>query len=139
MCNSKKGRKELSREIAKGIITYRKNLALATSDTQNPVITEEEINKAISAVEEKLYEGVTFKVQLAASSKKLETKPYNFKGLEDITRQKNGKIYRYFYGESSDLNEIEIKRDEAIQKGYSSAFIIAYKDGERIPLNKLKN
>lgn len=135
--NSKKGRRELSREIAKGIITYRKNLALATSDTQNPVITEEEINEAINAVEEKLYEGVTFKVQLAASSKKLETKPYNFRGLEDVNQDKENGLFKYYYGETSDYNKIQLMKKYAQEKGYASAFIVAFRNGKKEKLSTI--
>ena len=49
--NSKKGRSELASEIAKGILAYKNSIALATEGAKNPVITEEEIDKAIETTE----------------------------------------------------------------------------------------
>lgn len=135
--NSKKGRKELAAEIARGIISYKNNISLATDDSQNPVITQEEIDDAIEATEEKIYEGVNFKVQLAASSKDLETAPYNFKGLNDITKNQEEGLYKYYYGDTSDYNKIQLLKTFAREKGYASAYIVAFKNGEKINLLKL--
>ena len=135
--NSKKGRKEMAREIANGIITYRKNLALATSDFQDPVITESEIEQAIETTEERIFEGVTFKVQLAASSRKLATKPQNFKGLKEVTREKEGGLWKYFYGSTSDYNKIELMKAYAREKGYDSCYVVAYRDGEKVKLSEI--
>jgi len=135
--NSKKGRKEMAQEIANGIITYRKNIALATNDAQNPVITQEEITEAINTTVENIYEGVTFKVQLAASSKKIDTKPYNFKGLEEVSRNKEDGLYKYYYGETSDYNKIQLMKTYAQEKGYPSSFIVAFKNGKKEKLSKI--
>jgi len=135
--NSKKGRKEMAEQIANGIITYQKNLLLATTDAQNPVITKEEIEEAINTTEEKVYENIVFKVQLAASSKKLETKPYNFKGLEEISRNKEDGLYKYYYGETSDYNKIQLMKTYAQEKGYPSSYIVAFKDGVKVKLSEV--
>ncbi len=130
--NSKKGRKEMAEQIAKGILDYKKNISLATENSQNPVITQEEIDKAIDTTEEKIYPGYTFKVQLAASSKRINPKPENFKGLKDISRNKEDGLYKYYYGETSDYNKIELMKTFAKEKGYSSCYIVAFKDGEKL-------
>jgi len=135
--NSKKGRREMAREIANGIITYRKNIALATSDAQNPEITDEEIQEAIDTTEENIYEDVIFKVQLAASKKKLATKPYNFKGLKEISRNKEDGLYKYYYGETSDFNKIQLMKTFAREKGYDSSYVVAFKNGEKVKLSDI--
>jgi len=132
--NSKKGRKALAREIANGIITYRKNLALATSDARNPIITQDEIDEAIETTDEKIYEGIIFKVQLAASSKKLDPKPYNFKGLKEISRNSEDGLYKYYYGETSDYNKIQLMKKFAREKGYSGSYIVAFQDDKKVRL-----
>ena len=38
------------------ILNYKKNISLATTNSQNPIITEEEINEAIEGTEEKIEE-----------------------------------------------------------------------------------
>lgn len=135
--NSKKGRREMAREIANGIISYRKNLALATSDFQNPVITESEVEEAIETTEERIYEGVTFKVQLAASSKKLDTKPFNFKGLKEISRNKEDSLFKYYYGETSDYNKIQLMKTFAREKGFSSSYVVAFKGNKKVRLSEV--
>ncbi len=132
--NSKKGQNELASSIAEAVKSYRQNLALATSDTQNPVITQDEIEEAIESTEEKIYDGVTFKVQLAASSTKLDTKPYNFKGLQEITRNEENGLYKYYYGETSDYNKILLMKTFAREKGYPSSYVVAFRDGEKVKL-----
>ena len=127
----------MAREIAKGIINYRKNLALATSDFQDPVITETEIEQAIDSASERIFEGVVFKVQLAASSRKLATKPQNFKGLKDVTRQKEDGMWKYFYGATSDYNKIELMKAYAREKGYDSCYVVAYRDGVKVKLSEI--
>ncbi len=130
--NSAKGRSELAEQIVNGILSYKKNIANATEDSQNPVITKEEIKKAIEETPEVVYDDVVFKVQLAASSKKIDLKPKNFKGLKDTDREKDGGLYRYYYGKTSDYNEIELMKKFAQEKGYSTAFVVAFKNGKKI-------
>jgi len=137
--NSKKGRKEMAAQIAKGILDYKKNLELATNDFKNPVITEEEIDEAIKVSEKRIYNDIDFKVQIAASGNKLETKPQNFKGLKGVDRIKSGTLYKYYYGNTSDYNEIKILQIQAKEKGYASCFIVAYKDGKKLNLSKVLN
>ncbi|EDM43080.1 putative exported N-acetylmuramoyl-L-alanine amidase [unidentified eubacterium SCB49] len=132
--NSKKGRKEMAEQIANGILTYKKNLELATNDFQNPVITEQDVDEAIKVSEKKIYDAIDFKVQIAASGNKLETIPQNFKGLKGVERVKTGGLYKYYYGNTSDYNKIKILQTQAKEKGYTSCFIVAYKDGKKLNL-----
>ncbi len=135
--NSKKGRAELAKEIANGVITYRKNLLLATSDTQNPIITEKEIDEAIEAAEENLYEGVTFKVQLLASKNKLSTSPSKFKGLKDVERDLEDGLYKYYYGNTSDYNKIQLMQTYAKDNGYPTCYVVAFRDGQKLKLSEV--
>ena len=137
--NSKKGRRELATQVANGILMYKKNIALGTSNAQNPVITQDEVDAAIKVSQEKIYEDVTFKVQLAAGSKKIATKAYNFKGLKNVAREKFGTLYKYFYGSTSNYTEIQLLKTFAQEKGYSSAYVVAFKDGQKVKLSEVLN
>lgn len=137
--NSKKGRSDFAEQIAGGIITYRKKLQLATNNTQNPIITNEEIENAIEKEEKAIYEGVTFKVQLAASRKKLDPTPSNFKGLKEVSRIKEDGLFKYYYGNTNDYNKIELLKKFAQEKGYPSAFVVAYKNDEKVSLSSILN
>lgn len=80
--------------------------------------------------------GIVFKVQIAASSRKLELHPRNFKGLSTISYEYDNRVYKYMYGETSDYNESKNLLEEAKAKGYGSAFLIAFKNGEKISIQE---
>ena len=134
--NSVKGQTEMAAEIAKAIITYKNSLAMSTEKFQDPTIEQEEIDTAIEETEEKIYKDIDFKVQLAASSKKLDTKPQNFKGLKDISRDKVDGLYKYYYGDTSDYNKIQLMKTFAQEKGYTTCYIVAFKKGKKIELRE---
>lgn len=136
--DSKKGRRELSEQIANGIIAYRENLSLATTDNVAVFDYSEESNNTETVVEQ-TYEGITFKVQLAASSRKLDTKPYNFNGLDEISRDKEGGLFKYYYGETSDYSKIESMKSLAQQRGFPTSYIVAFKDGKKVQLSEVLN
>ena len=137
--NSKEGQAEMAREIANGILSYRNSISLATNDSQNPEITQEEIDDAIEATEERIYKDIVFRVQLAAVSKKINTKSSNFKGLKEVSRVKEGNLNKYYYGETSDYNKIQLMKKFAKEKGYDSCYIVAFKDGEKLKLSDVLN
>jgi len=132
--NSSSGQTKMASSISDAILAYKKHLDLNIGDAvyqQEPNGIEE-----VMAAEADIYEGIEFKVQIAASSKELDPKPYNFKGLEPISREKMGKLYKYYYGNTSDYAEIRRLELVAKSKGYTSAFVIATKNGEAIKLSK---
>ncbi|PKA84225.1 N-acetylmuramoyl-L-alanine amidase [Ulvibacter sp. MAR_2010_11] len=137
--NSDKGQNEMANEIAKAILSYKNSLSMTTTKSQNPVMEDTEINKAIETTVEKHYKDVMFRVQLAATGKKLDTKPSNFKGLKDVNRAKEDGLYKYYYGETSDYNKIQIMKSFAQEKGYASCYIVAFKGDKKVKLSDVLN
>lgn len=82
---------------------------------------------------------VVFKVQLAVSSNKLELTPANFNGLGAISVLMAGNMYKYMYGQTSDYAEAKRLQGEAKAKGYSSAFLVAFRDGKKITIDEALN
>lgn len=76
-----------------------------------------------------------FKVQILASSSNISTTEANFKGLEGVDRYEEGGLVKYTYGASTDYNEIYRLRKSILDK-YPQAFIIAFKNGEKMNVNK---
>jgi len=134
--NSKKGQNSISKSIEKAILKYKMNLDMNLSVVDIPLEIKEESD--ISSPQ-KIIKNTIFKVQIAASSKKLDPKPYNFKGLKSVSREKEGKLYKYFYGNSSDINKIKVMQKEAYKKGFKTSYIVAYRDGKLISLKKALN
>ncbi|RKE95433.1 N-acetylmuramoyl-L-alanine amidase family protein [Ichthyenterobacterium magnum] len=137
--NSKKGQTELAASIEKAVLKYK---SVLEQNVGEELFEEAENNIASNNTEasepELIYKDVIFKVQIAASSRKLMPKSYNFKGLENISREQVNKLYKYFYGNTSNYNEAKRLQEKAEQKGYSGCFIVAYKDGNRINLSDLE-
>ncbi|REG85991.1 N-acetylmuramoyl-L-alanine amidase [Winogradskyella sediminis] len=127
--NSKNGQVKVATAIKDAIIDYKKELDL---NVGNKISLSVDTDSVVKEDDPMIVEGVTFKVQIAASSRALEAKSYNFKGLPDISREKNGNIYKYFSGKTSDYNEARRLQNEAKLSGYSGAFIVAYKGNNKI-------
>ncbi|PHR11955.1 MAG: N-acetylmuramoyl-L-alanine amidase [Aequorivita sp.] len=132
--NSAKGQAEMAREISNAIKSYINSLSISTEKIKDPEVKELEVEKAIEVTKEDIYEGVIFKVQLAATSKKIDPKPNNFKGLKDLAREKENGLFKYYYGETSDYNKIQVMKTFVQQKGYPSAYIVAFKKGKKVNL-----
>ena len=81
--------------------------------------------------------GVIFKVQIAAVGKKIETTSANFKGLNNVSVfTENGAMYKYTYGNTSDYDTAKRYLDEAKAKGYTGAYLIAFRDGKKITIQE---
>lgn len=79
--------------------------------------------------------GIIFKVQIMAANQRVDLKPKNFKGLKNVDmKYETGGLYKYTYGSTSDYQTAKMNLQEAKDKGFTSAFIIAFKDGMRIDI-----
>lgn len=126
---SNKGKSEVSRNIASAIVGYKKKITSNIAIDDTPVVSSEETTS----------QGVVFKIQVAAGTNKIEPKRYNFRGLEPISMETFGSVYRYLYGETSNYDEARNLQKQARDKGYDSAYIVAYRNGERVPVKEVLN
>uniref|UniRef100_UPI00404906F4 N-acetylmuramoyl-L-alanine amidase family protein n=1 Tax=Flavobacterium sp. TaxID=239 RepID=UPI00404906F4 len=134
--NSDEGQAEIAKAIADGILAYKKEY-FNSNTSSNQSLTE---NVKTIVMEDKTtntatVSGIIFKVQISASSNKLEASSSNFNGLEGISREKIGKLYKYFYANESNYEKVKQRLEEAKEKGYTSAFLVAYKDGVKISVS----
>ena len=158
--NSRKGQLQMAKSIAQAIEKYFERLKLNTiSETitvnapliekeepktvvkeevaQTKVKKEESIKKVTTTLKKTSSE-VEFKIQIAASRKKLPTS--TFKGVEDVESLFIDGYYKYYYGNSSSLSGIKKLLPEVKSKGYKDAWVVAFKNGKRISIKEaLKN
>lgn len=125
--NSRKGQLEISTSIVNAVLEYKHSI---DNNTGNVYSTSEIVDDD----SQHAANDIAYKIQIAASSNALETKPYNFKGLENISRIKEGNLYKYFYGNTTNYEDTKLLEDEARKRGYSSSFVVAFKDGKKIDL-----
>jgi len=132
--NSAKGQVNMASAISKAIVNY-KNFRDA-SFIAGEVIREENTVKTETLNNDKVDHSLLFKVQIAASKNKLKLKPYNFKGLKEISRIKSGKLYRYYYSQSNTYEKAKQRLKQAKRKGYSKAFIVAFDGDKKITISE---
>ena len=161
--DSEDGQQEIAESIANAIISYKKEYygssdsdtmikpsqkiePVKTVDTivRKPMVKTPEVKKPETKTEIKPViktevvssDAASFKVQLSASGKKLELVPSNFNGLSNISIASEGNLYKYMYGETSNYEEAKRLLSEAKTKGYSSAFLIAFKNGKKVSVQE---
>lgn len=75
-----------------------------------------------------------FKVQIMASDRKIAPTDRQFKGLQGVESFKEGNLWKYTVGASENYNDIKQLRKSILNK-FPQAFIIAFKNGERVDVN----
>ncbi len=79
---------------------------------------------------------IIFKVQLMASSKVIPLDGDYFNGLNTLTKEPYKNLYRYMYGETNSYLKAKLLKSNADAKGYTTSYIVAYRDGARIPVSE---
>ncbi len=134
--NSENGQEKYSVSISSDILKYIQQLTLNTVSNSKVAKNETETSSKSKATTSdntsNIFSNIEFKVQIASGSNKIETKSYNFNGLDNVERIKVGSSYKYYLGSTSDYNEIQKIQQLAKSKGYASAFIVAFENGKRI-------
>lgn len=142
--NSEAGQAKLAEAIAGAILDYKNEFFNPTNnvnvkeDSKEEIIVKESPKKDIPVKtpekpsEKAVEKGIVFKIQISASTKELATVPSNFKGLSPISVESSGSLFKYFYASENSYDAIKQKLEIAKQKGFSTAFIVAYKDGIKI-------
>jgi len=131
--NSKNGQKAMSKSIASSIIEYVSQLKLNMVDVEGEYIPEVVAAKKNNRLKKEV---ILFKIQISSSKRKIAAKSYNFKGLRNIERVKVQSYYKYYYGKTSNYKSIQSLLKTVKKKGYRSAFIAAFKNGDKISVKQ---
>ena len=135
--NSKSGQQKMAKEIARSIKKYYNQLKLNTVAVNDQISIENTKVDATIRDEDKLDEEVVFKIQIASSKNKIQLKSYNFKGLKNVQRVKVGSYYKYYFGVTTNYNKVKNSLLKAKSKGYSDAYIAAFKKGKKVSLTEV--
>jgi N-acetylmuramoyl-L-alanine amidase len=134
--NSSFGQNKMAEAIVGAIRDYSHSINLGVLDNlEKNAPAEVTVKESNIELFKDNYEGITFKVQLVASSKKLEPKSSNFKGLTPVFREKEGKLYKYYFGATSSYSQIQKLHEQAKTKGYKTSYLVAFEDGVKITVN----
>lgn len=133
--NSHNGQDKMSNAIVKAVKDYKNsiNLELLEGIAEDPPI---KVDPNVASKPTNEYKDVTFRVQLAASGRKLEPTARNFRGLNGVFRNKEGKLYKYYYGSTSSYVQIKELHEFAKKKGFDTSYIVAFKNDDKISVNE---
>ena len=159
--NSKKGQDEMGKAIANAVLAYKDDMGFTAAPiASTPKIEDTKVNVDVKeeAPKEEVAEveppkqtsnttktdvqnvvqasdtGLVFKVQLMASGKSIALTGSNFKGLNHLSKEPYKNLYRYMYGNASTYEEAKGLKENADAKGYTTSYIVAYKNGKRVPV-----
>ena len=113
------------------------NIPAETTKVDEPVQEEmTENQEEVQVTEEKKAAdtGVVFKVQLMASGKNIPLNGSNFNGLDELSKEPYKNMFRYMYGNASSFEAAKKLKADADAKGYKTSYIVAYKEGVRVPI-----
>ena len=151
--NSNSGQEQMAQAIAAAIISYKKQYFDNESDEPLPerstknqkkdtsTILKDKSSEESFSVQKKSVEresaGIVFKVQIATSKKSIKLLPANFKGLKNVTlSSEKGIFYKYNYSSTSDYLKAQHNLEMAKLKGFPSAYLVAFKNGEKISIQE---
>jgi len=150
---SETGKSTLSSSIFKAFKEYKRKIEDKSSfavhaETSGSPNAKTESKKEISeptetlnqtAVPEKVMgtetNNIYFSIQIAASAKKIDTSPSNFKGEKNVFRIDSEDVTRYYSGKYKNYNDA-VNEKKRIEKKYPQAFIVAFESNELISVKK---
>lgn len=156
--NSENGTTTLARGIYRAFLSYKREQEIRLTGASRTIIPNDDPAPAIAAETKAVAEApdkktasrpvvvesatndedITFKVQILTSSRPLTKNDARLKGLKGVDYYKEGGVYKYTYGASSDYNKVARTRRN-ISGQFKDAFIIAFKRGEKINVHEAIN
>jgi len=119
--NSTKGQAEIADAISLAVLKYRNDFFKNLSTS--------------SIVNESSNNSLFYRIQIAASNKLLDLKPYNFNGLKSVDVVKEGSIYKYLYGRHKTIEDANESLIIAKKYGFNTSFIVSYQNNRVLSVN----
>ena len=105
----------------------------------NRVSPETKINSKVDNTDLDLTgQEIIFKVQIISSDNHLAINSSKFKGLKNVWEYEDGGFYKYTVGNEKKLKSASVLQLELRRKGFAGAFVIAFKNGNRIPVREAR-
>lgn len=145
--NSETGATTMAKGIYHAFLNYKREHEIRLTGVSKTVIPTEQKGQEIEkendrpVTVQKVAENatndneITFKIQILTSSKPLAKNDKRLKGLKGVDYYKEKDIYKYTYGASGDYNKI-LRTKRTITAKFKDAFIIAFRDGEKMNVNE---
>ena len=122
--NSSKGQDYIASAIYRAFKEYKTEMEGITS----PIIIEQDSQKELN--------GVIFSVQIVTSSNQIPLDSPKFMEIKEIREYVSGGWYKYTVGSEKGIAGAYKLQEKVRQQGFKSAFVVAFKDNERISLQE---
>lgn len=119
---------------AQEIVDIKDSLAQVPADADTLIAEENEEDELTDDVKDKY----VFKVQIETSTTPVSLSDPRFKGLT-VEEYYQAKLYKYTVGNYvMDIDSALALRKEMLAKGYTSAFVVAFKNGKRVSITEAR-
>jgi N-acetylmuramoyl-L-alanine amidase len=142
--NSADGQQRYAEAIYRAVKDYKQSVerylvAGKAPKVQSP-LPEAEISNPIIENEPETVTGevISFKVQFMTSGKEINTASKQYKDIENIGYYKHQGMFKYTAGDLATETEALKLRKAMVKRGFSDAFVVAFRNGNRIPLEEAR-
>lgn len=97
---------------------------------------QEPQSKPIRQQEAQSQDKPVFKIQILTAGRVLQKGSPKFKGLSPVSYYKENGIYKYTYCESTNYNHVLREKRSKVDSKFKDAFIIAFKNGEKMNVSQ---
>jgi N-acetylmuramoyl-L-alanine amidase len=132
--NSKEGQDKIASSIFKACSDYIADIESKSSKFPVKIQNQEPVVDSSAQTTSKQDE-IVFMVQIATSSTKIEIKPENFRGLNNVVEISSKDQSKYASGNFDDYMSAVNYRKE-VERIFPDAFVIAIKDNKILPLQQ---
>lgn len=150
--NTDSGTTSLANGIFRAFLTYKREQEIRLNGSSNTILPENVPEPAPEPMQETVEKpvqqkkpenkstaqtersGIVFKIQILTASRPLAKNDKRLKGLKEVDYYKENGIYKYTYAPSPDYNKV-LRSKRQIATKFKDAFIIAFKDGEKMNIN----
>ena len=144
--HTEEGKSKMSLSIYKAFKEFRDKAATkaGTVVKENPVVKDDKepvknntpSTKTSTVVYKEVSSGIKFQVQILTSSKPLNKKSSEFKGLDKVDEYISGSVYKYLAGSTPNFQEAKEMQKILRDMGFKDAFIVAFENGKKLDLNE---
>jgi len=131
-------RENVQKQLDSVLSESKKEIMVQPEKMPGQIAQEEQIISAETRNKKINHDEIWFSVQIAAATSKIETTPSNFKGLQMIYMIEHNGKFKYMYAKEESYRSI-LKRRTEVLKYFPDAFIVAFKNGQPVPVKSVMN
>lgn len=129
---SEKGQRQMADAIVNAFNEYRTGIkTIHAAPTAETAVTAAVEPADTSSVDTTPPAGITYRIQIMATDKRLKAGAREFKGVEQAEQYSENGLYKYTVGNYSTMDEAN-KELRRIRKKFPKAFVIKWENGARV-------